>query len=173
MMNRILGSVVWAVTLCALGCDGPIGGYDPASSISRNGFARGGEAVRELHGRVVEIWGFVDHGNLYGDESAREVLGEWWSGAAAGAAAWRFNLKAREDDAAGRSFPIHVLSGEGRDALLEVFVADARARRPTRVFVRGTLFTYAAPTQGAALTGLYMEVRSSRDISLEPPQERP
>jgi hypothetical protein len=172
-MNRILGRILPAVTLCALGCGWSTDAYTPASSISRNGFARDAGAVRGLNGRIVKIWGFVDHANLYGDEGVGEVLGEWWSGDAAGAAAWRFNLKAREDDAAGRSFPIHVLSDEGRDALLEVFVADARARRPTRVFVRGTLFTYAAPTQGAALTGLYMEVRSSRDISLEPPQERP
>ncbi len=168
-MNRILGRSVVALTLCALGCEGPIGGYAPASSISRNGLARDGEAIRGLNGRVVKIWGFVDHGNLYGDEGAMEVLGEWWSGDAPGAAAWRFDLKAREDDAVGRSFPIHVLDDVGRDALLRVFVADARARRPTRVFVRGALFTYPAPTQGTAHTGLYMEVRSSRDISLEPP----
>ena len=172
-MRRILGSVVWAVALCALGCAGPIGGYDPASSISRNGFARDAEAARGLDGRVVKIWGFVDHGNMYGDEGARKVLGDWWSGAAPGAAAWRFDLKAREDDRVGRSFPIWVLDDEGRDALLEVFVADARARRPTRVFVRGTLLTYAAPTQAADRTGLYLEVRSSCDISLEPPKERP
>jgi hypothetical protein len=162
-----------AVTLCALGCVEPTGGYAPASSISRNGLARDREAVRGLHGRVVKIWGFVDHGNLYGDEGAREVLGELWSGDAPGAAAWRFDLKAREDDAVGQSFPIHVLDDVGRDELLGVFVADARARRPTRVFVRGALFTYPAPTQGTAHTGLYIEVRSSRDISLEPPQERP
>lgn len=172
-MSRILGCIVSAVTLCAIGCEGPIGGYAPASSISRNGLARGGDAVRGLHGRVVEIWGFVDHGNLYGGEGAREVLGEWWSGAAADAAAWRFDLKAREDDAVGRSFPVHVLDDEGRDALLGVFVADARARRPTRVFVRGVLFTHAAPTHGATRTGLYLEVRSSHDISLEPPKGRP
>lgn len=44
--------------------------YTAASSLTKNGFAKDGEQMRGLDGQVVMLWGFVDHGNLYGDESA-------------------------------------------------------------------------------------------------------
>jgi len=171
-MNKRLGVVIILVVATFLaGCNGQIGGYEPASSISVNGFARD-EKIRDIEGQEVRIWGFVDHANLYGDESAKEILEDWWSGDGPDATTWRFNLKAREDDEAGQSFPVYVPNDEGRDDLLKAFVADARAGKLTRVFLMGTIFTFDAPTNTVRLTGLYMELQSSHDILLEPPEER-
>lgn len=152
------------------GCDEPAGGYFPASAIARNGFVVDQGAAAEARGREIRLWGFVDHGNLYGDAGAKRILQEWWAGEGPRADAWRFNLKAGADDAVGRSFPVHIPNDAGRDALLRRFVADARARRPTKVFVRGRLFTFEAPTQLSHLTGLYLELKSSPDIRLELPE---
>ena len=59
---------------------------------------------------------------------------------------------------------MHVPNDAGREDLLRRFVADARAGRPTKVFVQGKLLTFEAPTQVSNLTGLYLELGASRDI---------
>jgi len=127
--------------------------------------------MRKVHGQEIRVWGFVDHNNLYGDDRAKKILEEWWSGDGPNAASWRFNLKANEDDETGQSFPVHVPNDPWRDDLLRAFVADARAHRSTPVFVKGKLFTFAAPANVTFLTGLYIEVPSSQDILLEFPEK--
>jgi heat shock protein HslJ len=146
--------------------------YVAASSITKNGFAVDGKAMRALDGQEMKIWGFVDHGNLYGDESAKAILEDWWSGEGPTATTWRFNLKASADDAVGHSFEVRVPNDQGRDDLLRAFVADAQAQRPTKVFVKGKMFTFDAPTGGAALTGLQLELASSGDILLVPADDK-
>jgi hypothetical protein len=163
------GIILLVVTPLLWGCDARQGDYVPASSISRKGFAKDAEAVRAANGREVKLWGFVDHGNLYGDEGARKVLQDLWAGDGPSRTTWRFDLKAGRGDAVGQGMPVHVPNDEGRDALLRRFVADARAHRPTRVFLEGKLFTFDAPTNVVRLEGLYMELRSSDDILLTPP----
>jgi hypothetical protein len=148
-------------------CAVPAADYLPASSISTSGFARK-PATAQLSGSgEVLLWGFVDHGNLYGDDGTKNLLGDWWSGAGPDATSWRFNLKAGIDDPVGASFAVHVPNDLLRDDLLRVFRADAEAGRPTRVYLRGSLFSFEAPTNSGALTGLRMELSSSRDIRLE------
>ncbi len=157
--------------LLMTGCNDNIDGYLPVKEIARSGFLIDDQAIGDLSGQQVRLWGYVDHGNLYGDSSAREILGEWWSGQGPDAGTWRFNLKAHADDATGHSFAVHVPNGEGRDELLKVFVEDAREQRPTRVFLEGKLLTFDAPAQFSGLTGLYLEVSSSQDIQLVPAGE--
>lgn len=140
--------------------------YSAASSLTRNGFARDGEQMRSLDGQVVKLWGYVDHGNLYGDPSAQAILGDWWSGEGPDASTWRFNLKADAGDATGESFAVNVASDAGRDDLLRAFVADAQAGRPTKVLVTGRLSTFDAPSSDRVRTGLTMDVQSSNDISI-------
>jgi hypothetical protein len=152
------------------GCSQMTGGYMAASAISQHGFARSGAAVDALAAQDVQIWGYVDHGNLSGDDAARAILGDWWSGPGPDDAAWRFDLKANADDKVGQSFAVHVPNDPGRDDLLERFVADARAQQPTKVFVTGKLFTFAAPTNVSAHTGLTMAVASSAAILLDAPE---
>lgn len=123
-----------------------------------------------MHGSEIRVWGYVDYANLYGDAGAKAILGEFWSGEGPDAASWRFNLKAAEDDAAGQSFAVHVPDDGRRDEVLRVFVANARAGKPTKVFLRGRLFTFAAPANARALTGLYMELQSADDIRLRESQ---
>ena len=154
------------------GCNNPADsdlseGYIAVSSISDGGFARRGNELRHLQGQKTKLWGFVDHGNLYGDESAKYILQEWWSGDGPTAATWSFGLKGHADEAVGHSFSVHVPNDAGRDQLLRAFLADARARRPTKVFVTGMLFTFDAPTNMKTFQGLYLEVESSQDILLE------
>lgn len=169
-MNKTLGLIMLIVTVVLVGCADQIGDYMAAASISKDGFAIDGKKARELHDQEVKIWGFVDHSNLYGDAGAKDILDEWWSGDGPTAASWRFNLKARENDEAGHSFAVHIPNDAGRDSLLKVILADARTGRPTRVFLKGKLFTFDAPTSVTTLTGLYMELESSRDILLDPPR---
>jgi hypothetical protein len=159
------------VSLLLAGCQQQVGDYVAASSISRNGFARDAAALREADGQEVKLWGYVDPSNLYGDASAQAILGDWWSGEGPDAATWRFNLKARAGDEAGQSFAVDVPNDAGRDDLLRAFVADAQAQRPTKVFVTGRLFTFAAPASDRVRTGLTMEVQSSSNILLEAPPE--
>ena len=169
-MNKYLGLVlILVVTTLLAGCNQQIGDYIAASSISKNGFARDTGDMSEVEGDEIKIWGFVDHANIYGDEGAKEILEEWWSGDGPSPTTWRFNLKAREDDEAGQSFAVYVPNDEGRDDLLKAFAADARAQDPTKVFVKGKIFTFDAPTNGMLLTGLYLELQSSQDVLLEPP----
>ncbi len=169
-MNKYLSLIIiLIVTTFLAGCNEQVGDYMAASSISRDGFARDEKEMRELDGQEVKIWGFVDHANMYGDEGAKGVLEDWWSGDGPSATTWRFNLKAREDDEAGHSFPVHVPNDPGQDDLLNVFLADARAQKPTKVFVKGRIFAFDAPTNALPLTGLYLELESSYDILLEPP----
>jgi hypothetical protein len=153
------------------GCHEQRGGYIATSSISQNGFAINGDEMRKVHGLEIRVWGFVDHNNLYGDDHAKKILGEWWSGDGPNAASWRFNLKANEDDETGQSFPVHLPNDPWRDDLLRTFVADARAHRPSPVFLKGKLVTSAAPTNVTFITVLTIEVQSSQDISLGFPEK--
>ena len=152
------------------GCVAPASDYLPASAISQNGFAKDTAAAHTTDGKEIKLWGFVDHANLYGDADAQEILDEWWSGDGPSATAWRFNLMAHANDQAGQSFAVYVPNDVGRDELLRNFLADAKAQRPTKVFVTGRLFTFDAPTDLANRTGLMMELDSSQAILLE---ERP
>ena len=63
-------------------CDERVGDYVPASSIARGGFVGDEKAAAEARGRESRLWGFVDHGNLYGDAGAKRILAQWWSGGA-------------------------------------------------------------------------------------------
>jgi hypothetical protein len=160
------------IALGMVGCDHPVDdrivdGYVAVSSISRNGFARNAVELSDLQGQEIHLWGFVDHSNLYGDESAKVILQEWWSGDGPMADTWRFSPKGHADDAAGQSFSVTVPNDAGRDQLLRAFLADARAQRPTQVFVTGQLFTFDAPTNMTTYQGLSMEVQSSQDILLD------
>ncbi len=157
--------------LCALAlaaCSPRVGDYGAASAISRNGFAVNGEEIRRLDGKEVKLWGYVDHGNLYGDDAVKQLLGDWWSGAGPDADTWQFNMKANAGDKVGQSFAVRVRNDAGRDALLEHFLADAEAQRPTRVFVTGTLSAFDAPTNAATQTGFSLDVASSQAIRLDP-----
>ena len=168
---EVLIATLVASTLLA-GCNEDQAGYTAVSSISREGFARDAKAVRGMHGERVKLWGFVDHGNLFADPQAwtgpetrrpEENAGLWW----------RFNLKAGANDATGHSFAVFVPADEGRETLVRAFSDDAEARRPTRVYLTGKLFTFDAPLNTARRTGLYMELESSRDILLAPPRPEP
>ena len=160
-----------AVSLLLAGCQQQVGDYVAASLISRNGFARDGAALSQADGREVKLWGYVDHGNLYGDDIVRAILEDWWSGDGPDATTWRFNLKANPGDEVGKSFAVHVANDAGRDELLRRFVADARAQQPTKVFVTGRLTTFEAPSGDRVRTGLMLDVQSSSDILLEAPAD--
>ncbi len=164
--------MVLAAALGLAGCERPVRGQ-AAATIARDGFARNPEAIRAVVGQTIEVRGFVDHGNLYGDAGAKEILGDFWSGEGPDPATWRFDLKSGADDPVGHSFQVQVPNGPGRDALLRRLVADARAGRPTPVRVRGQARTFAAPTNVKRLTGLYMELQSPQDILLHPDNPEP
>ena len=168
-MHQQLFPITLAIALLLVGCQQRTDDYLAVASISESGFARDGGTMRKADGREARLWGYVDHGNLYGDEGVRKILGEWWSGAGPSAAVWRFNLKAKADDQTGHSFAVLIPNDAGRDALLRLFLADAQAGRPTKIFVKGRLFAFNAPTQGGVLTGLSMELQSSQDIKLGHP----
>jgi hypothetical protein len=153
-----------AAALLVAGCHDTPGDPVAASSLSEQGFARDPVALRAKEGQVVRLSGFVDHGNLYGDEDARKILGDWWSGDGPDAGAWRFNLKAAATDRTGDSFAVHVRNDDGRDGLLRRFAQDAAAGRPTPVIVSGRLHTFKAPGNLSSRTGLYLEVASSGDV---------
>jgi hypothetical protein len=63
--------LVLSAAIALSGCREPVGDYLPVSAIARDE----GTAA-EMQGRDVRLWGFVDHGSLYGDADAKRVLGE-------------------------------------------------------------------------------------------------
>jgi hypothetical protein len=169
IMTKYTILIMFVLSTFLVGCRSQIGDYTAAASISKDGFARDAQQVTDLQGQEVKLWGYVDHGNLYGDESAKAVLGEWWSGEGPDDYTWRFNLKASQNDAIGQSFAVYVPNDAGRDELLRTFLADAQEQRPTKVFLTGKPFTFEAPTNAGVFTGLYLELNSSGDVLLEPP----
>ncbi len=168
-MHPALSVGMLACGFVVAGCNAPADRYLAAAAISEHGFASSADDLRLLRGRDIRVWGFVDHGNLYGDADARRVLADYWSGEGPNPAMWRFGLKAEEDDPVGHSFPVEVPNDAGRDALLSAFRADAESGRPTRVFLQGRLKSYAAPTQFRSLTGIVIEVPSSSAVRLNAP----
>ena len=169
-MSKVFYPYALVVALLLFGCGLQPDGYTPASSITKNGFAWNAQQMREWHGQKVMVRGYVDQGNIYGDEGARDILGEWWSGDGPDANTWRFDVKANPSDEVGHSFAVYVPNDAGRDELLARFAADARAQKQTRVSVAGTMYAFDAPTLGGARTGVYMQTQSSADIKLDQAQ---
>jgi hypothetical protein len=153
------------VGLLLFGCNGQALDALDLASISRNGFLAGRLDPAAVHGRSLTLAGFVDARNLYGDDAARRVLGDRWSGPGPGAGAWRFDLLARPGDAAGVA--VQVGAGGDRDGLLRAFVADAEAGRPTRVRVTGHVRTFAAPTNLGRRVGLAVTAASANAVVIE------
>ncbi len=48
--------------------------------------------MHKVHGQEIMVWGFVDHSNIYGDDGAKKILEDWWSGDEPSATTWSFNL---------------------------------------------------------------------------------
>jgi hypothetical protein len=166
-MNRSM-HLAFIAALSLVGCDKRVGDYVAVSSISDNGFARSGAWSQFTPGDELKVWGFVDHGNLYGDAGVRNILGDWWSGPGPEATTWRFNLKGGKDRETGHSLAVLVPNDAARDAVLAVFIRDVFARRPTKVFVNGRVTTFDAPMHLTQRTGLQMALQSSGDILFGP-----
>jgi hypothetical protein len=147
-----------------IGCLDSESGYVPASSISEDGLALDPGKMRRIDGQEIRLWGFVDHGNLYGNDRVKTILQEWWSGYGPSPATWSFNLKADKDDKIGQSFKVTAPNDPWRDDVFRMFLADAKAHKPTKVYARGRIFTFAMPINIATPTGLYLELEFSRDI---------
>ena len=142
--------IALVITTLTAGCnnsadDSLAEGYTSVSSISQGGFARNEAELQDIQGQEIRLWG--------GDGPTANT--------------WRFNLKGQPNDAAGQSFSVQVPNDGGRDELLQAFLTDARAQRPTKVFVTGRLFTFDAPTNATTYQGIYLEVQSSQDVSLD------
>ena len=143
------------------GCiDKPIGGYVPASSFSKKGFAKNRKEVLAHRGKVLKVWGYVDGGNVFPKDWGDNQPGKW-----------RFKLKAKPWDDVGQSFSIHIPVDDGHDELVALFEATDFADKPTRVFVTGKLSTFDAPMNFVRKTGLSMDLNSSEDVLLKAPTE--
>ena len=157
--------------LTLLGCSQRIGDYVAVSEISSDGFARDAEEIMALDGQEVKLWGYVDHGNMYGDEDVRAILGDFWGGDGPDGDTWRFNLKAKQDDEVGKSFAVYVPNDQMRDDILKVFMSDALEGKPTKVFVTGKLYTFEATMNLTTRVGIYLALESSEGIKFDIPGE--
>ena len=159
-MNPVpLFLIIVTLPLLLGGCvDKSVGGYIPASSFSKKGFAKNREQALANRGKVIKVWGYVDGANVFSKEWEDDSPEKW-----------RFDLKAKPWDDVGQSFPIHVPVDDGHDELVALFVANHFINKPTRVFVTGRISTFDAPMNFVRKTGLSMDVNSSKDILLEAP----
>jgi hypothetical protein len=169
--NFIIILVIGASLVLVNGCTHRIGNYVAASSISKNGYARNGKLIHKINGSEIKVWGYVDHGNIFAD-GADEISADWISGSGPSPTTWRFGLKAKPNDATGASFMVSLPNDKDRDKLLRAFITDAKTGKPTKVFIKGKIFTFDAPINFTTITGLKMEVKSTNDILLEPPNEK-
>ena len=144
--------LAWLALALVAGCDRSVDDYLPASSISQDGFARHGEAIRAAHGSEIRVWGFVDHANV--DEGVVPPPADARLPGAAAAPTWSFNLKANENDAPGRSFRVVVPEDAATADLKQALVEAGRSGRPLRAFVTGTVGTFEAPANFRRYTGL-------------------
>ena len=159
MKNLLLFAVLVSLPLLLGGCvDKSMGGYVPASSFSKKGFAKNREQVLALRGKVLKVWGYVDGGNVFPKDWGDNQPGKW-----------RFDLKAKPSDEVGQSFSILIPVDDRHDELVALFEATDFADKPTRVFVTGKLSTFDAPMNFVRKTGLSMDVNSSKDILLKVP----
>ena len=159
MKNLLLFAVLVSLPLLLGDCvDKSMGGYVPASSFSKKGFAKNREQVLALRGKVLKVWGYVDGGNVFPKDWGDNQPGKW-----------RFKLKAKPSDDVGQSFSIHIPVDDRHDELVALFEATDFADKPTRVFVTGKLSTFDAPMNFVRKTGLSMDVNSSKDILLKVP----
>ena len=159
MKNLLLFAVLVSLPLLLGGCvDKSMGGYVPASSFSKKGFAKNREEVLALRGKVLKVWGYVDGGNVFPKDWGDNQPGKW-----------RFDLKAKPSDEVGQSFSILIPVDDRHDELVALFEATDFADKPTRVFVTGKLSTFDAPMNFVRKTGLSMDVNSSKDILLKVP----
>ncbi len=141
------------------GCvDKSMGGYVPASSFSKKGFAKNRKEALAHRGKVLKVWGYVDGGNVFPKDWGDNQPGKW-----------RFHLKAKPSDDVGQSFSIHIPVDDGHDGLVALFEANDLVDKPTRVFVTGILSTFDAPMNFVTKTGLSMDVNSSKDILFKAP----
>lgn len=154
------------VSAALCGCDDAIGEYVAASSISSSGLATRGFAGRVSDGQAIKVWGFVDAANVQTDRCTARPEAAPGPGADAPRSKWQFNLKARANDRAGASFAVCAPLDAGAAELQRRLLADVAAGRPTRVFVRGRIFTFDAPTNYRRAVGLYVETESSADVLL-------
>jgi hypothetical protein len=165
-LTALGGMLLFALVVYLTACDRRVSDCESIGVLARNGFARAADATPADSAREVCVWGYVDRGNLYGDPTARRLLGDWWSGPGPSANTWRFDLLGQPDDAPGQGVAVHVPNDSGRDALLRGFATDADAGRTTRVCARGQLVGTPAPTNLRTLTLLSLRTGSSGDIWL-------
>lgn len=149
-MNKQLNIIIVFLILIS-GCNNKqIGDYIAASSITKDGFAKNRNQMLKEQGKEIKIWGFVDHPNIFVDSTT-----------------WKFNIKAKQNDEVGKSFSVIVPNDQGKDALMKVFLADEKADRATRVFVKGKVFVFDAPSMWSSNTGISIKVKSTRDIQIK------
>ena len=67
--------------------DKSVGGYIPASSFSKKGFAKNREQALANRGKVIKVWGYVDSANVFSKEWEDDSPEKW-----------RFHLKAKPWD---------------------------------------------------------------------------
>ena len=151
--------IIMIVSLFLGGCkDKTIGGYVPASSFSKKGFAKNREEALAHRGKVLKVWGYVDGGNVFPKDWGTNQPGKW-----------RFKLKAKPSDEVGQSFSILIPVDDRHDELVALFEATDFSEKPSCVFVTGKLSTFDAPMNFVRKTGLSMDVNSSKDILLKAP----
>jgi hypothetical protein len=151
------------------GCDRSSYDHLPASSISKDGFARDGEAMRAANGTEIRVWGFVDYANV--DYGVVPAPADARLPGAAAALTWSFNLKAKENDAPGHSFRVVVPEDEAAGNLKQKLVEAGRSGRPVRAYVTGSIRTFEAPANLRRYTGFYLVVPRSQAVSLGRPSD--
>ena len=161
-LNLFLMGVVAVGTIPVLGGEkaNPETTVIPASSISRNGFARSRTRMKKLDGQVIRVCGYVDYSNFFPESlDGRGVYTN----------VWRFNMKSAPDDAAGKSFGIRVKKDEARSTIQQRIRDNMLAGKPTKVYISGKVSTYDLSTNFRRLTGFHIDVSSSTGISFQEP----
>ncbi|MEX1315898.1 MAG: hypothetical protein AB1Z22_02080 [Synechococcaceae cyanobacterium] len=180
MKDRLRSTLISAFTCVTIlvlvtGCDEQIGGYLPASSIStRTGFARNRKQALKMSGKEIKLWGYVDYSNVYADGAGDAVPTDWDQVHSHNLTPdmWRFDLMIRPDGEAGCGFAVYLRKHEDGKKLFAGFSTNERAGKPSRVYVKGKVFTFDAPTNLMGLTGLYMESELPNGVLLEHPDTK-
>ncbi len=160
MVLLVLFIPVLTITTGCLGSHRQRGDYLAVASITR------GQKLN-ADGNEIKVWGFVDHSNIFAN-GAQQILEQCWAGDCSAPAQWRFSIKSGQNAETGSGhFSVYAPNDQGRDALLKAFLADAKAGRPTEVFVKGRVSAAKLHSNFSSHVHVRIDVTSSQDILLE------
>ena len=160
-----------SLLLLLAGCQPPrpdSDGYFPLSVLSKRGFARDEDYLRNLDGQVIRVKGFLDFDNIAVYPELLDRPADGWDVPRDGELS-HFNLKARVSDEPGESVRVWFTGDRDRLLLLISRLRDIveQDRRAAVIRVQARVQTFDAPMNFTRALGFVLWVDSPQWILVD------